>query len=66
MRLEIRRHATENEEMLLKRRKKHVTKYFFVLYTICKDARYKNGKGDILLETYLKKANRKTKDTLGR
>jgi len=30
-----------------------------------KDARYENGKGTILLETHLKKANRKTKDTLG-
>jgi len=30
-----------------------------------KDARYENGKGNILLETHLKKANRKTKDTLG-
>jgi len=29
-----------------------------------KDARYENGKGNILLETHLKKANRKTKDTL--
>jgi len=30
-----------------------------------KDARCENGKGNILLETHLKKANRKTKDTLG-
>jgi hypothetical protein len=30
-----------------------------------KDARYENGKGNTLLETHLKKANRKTKDTLG-
>ena len=30
-----------------------------------KDARYENGKGNILLETHLKKAKRKTKDTLG-
>jgi hypothetical protein len=30
-----------------------------------KDARYENGKGNILLETHVKKANRKTKDTLG-
>jgi hypothetical protein len=30
-----------------------------------KDARYENGKGNILLETHFKKANRKTKDTLG-
>jgi len=32
-----------------------------------KNARYENGKGNIqvLLETHLKKANRKTKDTLG-
>jgi hypothetical protein len=30
-----------------------------------KDARYENGKGNILLETHLKKVNRKTKDTLG-
>ena len=29
-----------------------------------KDASYENGKGNILLETHLKKANRKTKDTL--
>jgi hypothetical protein len=30
-----------------------------------KDARYENGKGNILLETHLKKANSKIKDTLG-
>jgi len=30
-----------------------------------KDARYENGKGNIFLETHLKKANRKTKDMLG-
>jgi hypothetical protein len=30
-----------------------------------KDARYENGKGNIFLETHVKKANRKTKDTLG-
>jgi hypothetical protein len=30
-----------------------------------KGARYENGKGNILLETHLKKANRKTKDMLG-
>ena len=30
-----------------------------------KDARYKNGKGNILLKNHLKKANRKTKDTPG-
>ena len=30
-----------------------------------KDARYENGKGNLLLETHIKKANRKTKDTLG-
>jgi hypothetical protein len=30
-----------------------------------KDARYENGKGNTLLETHVKKANRKTKDTLG-
>ena len=30
-----------------------------------KDARNENGEGNILLETHLKKANRKTKDTLG-
>jgi hypothetical protein len=30
-----------------------------------KDARYENGKGNILLETHFKKTNRKTKDTLG-
>jgi hypothetical protein len=30
-----------------------------------KDARFENGKGSILLETHVKKANRKTKDTLG-
>jgi hypothetical protein len=30
-----------------------------------KDAKYENVKGNILLETRLKKANRKTKDTLG-
>jgi hypothetical protein len=30
-----------------------------------KDARYENAKGNILLETHVKKTNRKTKDTLG-
>jgi hypothetical protein len=30
-----------------------------------KDARYENCKGNILLETHLKKVNRKTKDSLG-
>jgi hypothetical protein len=30
-----------------------------------KDARNKNGQSNILLETHFKKANRKTKDTLG-
>jgi hypothetical protein len=30
-----------------------------------KDARYENGKGNILLETHLKTTNRKTKDTMG-
>jgi hypothetical protein len=30
-----------------------------------KDARYENGKSNILLETHVKKVNRKTKDTLG-
>ena len=30
-----------------------------------KDAKYENGKGNLLLETHIKKANRKTKDTLG-
>jgi len=30
-----------------------------------KDARNKNGQGNILLETHFKKANMKTKDTLG-
>jgi hypothetical protein len=30
-----------------------------------KDARYENDKGYIILETHVKKANRKTKDTLG-
>jgi hypothetical protein len=30
-----------------------------------KDARYESGKGNIILETHLKKANRKTKDMLG-
>ena len=29
------------------------------------DARYENGKGNILLETHFKKANRKTKHMLG-
>ena len=33
VRLEMGRHATENEEMVLFM---HATKHFFVLYTICK------------------------------
>jgi len=31
---------------------------------VWKDARYENGKGNLLLETHIKNANRKTKDTL--
>ena len=29
------------------------------------DARYEYGKGNLLMETHIKKTNRKTKDTLG-
>jgi hypothetical protein len=39
--------------------------YYIFIAVNQKDARHENGKGNILLETHLKKANRKTKDTLG-